>query len=171
MSPLIPAGSDCANAIIHAAEQAVQDRDEQSIVWETRQYTLFLEILMQVYIYYMKNYQSELPDDTDYAVIAAISFILSNITEELSAEDIAESSPLGKTSFFQKFKRMTGLSPNHFINRIRLQIAADRLHRTSKRVTDIAMESGFSSLRTFNTQFKHRYQLSPTEYRENRKER
>jgi AraC-like DNA-binding protein len=164
--PLISANSDCAKAIQRAAVRAVQEEEEQSIVWETKQFLLFLEILTHVYTYYVKHCQSELPGDSDYAVITAISFILSNITEELSAEEIAESSQLGKTWFYRKFKWMTGLSPNHFINRIRLQIAADRLHRTSKRVTDIAMESGFSSLRTFNTQFKHRYQMSPTDYRD-----
>lgn len=54
---------------------------------------------------------------------------------------------------------------NQYLNELRLGRAIDLLENTSETVTEIAWNSGFTSLRTFNRVFKDRFRLSPKEYR------
>ncbi|MFO0551083.1 MAG: AraC family transcriptional regulator [Polyangiaceae bacterium] len=48
---------------------------------------------------------------------------------------------------------------------VRLGVAARRLHSTTEPLTNIALETGFSSLQHFSTKFHEVYGVSPTAYR------
>ena len=43
--------------------------------------------------------------------------------------------------------------------------ACHRLENTSDSITNICLDSGFESQRTFNRVFKERYKISPSDYR------
>ena len=49
--------------------------------------------------------------------------------------------------------------------RQRLNYACHRLENTSDSITNICLDSGFESQRTFNRVFKERYKISPSDYR------
>ena len=49
--------------------------------------------------------------------------------------------------------------------RDRLNYACHRLENTSDSITNICLDSGFESQRTFNRVFKERYKISPSDYR------
>ena len=50
-------------------------------------------------------------------------------------------------------------------NDVRLNYACQRLENTSDSITNICLDSGFESQRTFNRVFKERYKISPSDYR------
>ena len=52
-----------------------------------------------------------------------------------------------------------------YLNDARLNYACHRLENTSDSITNICMDSGFESQRTFNRVFKERYKISPSDYR------
>ncbi len=79
-------------------------------------------------------------------------------------------SKLGKNTFFKKFKALTGLNPNPYINKLRLQLSVNDLIFTKKLIIDISEASGFPSLSTFNKQFKEHFGISPRQYRTQRLE-
>lgn len=54
---------------------------------------------------------------------------------------------------------------NQYVNDARLNYAVHCLENINDSITDICMDSGFESQRTFNRVFKERYHLSPSEYR------
>ena len=47
----------------------------------------------------------------------------------------------------------------------RLTIAENLLVLTDKQITDIALETGFTSAISFTVNFKNKYGISPSEYR------
>ncbi|MCD7869968.1 MAG: helix-turn-helix domain-containing protein, partial [Enterocloster clostridioformis] len=49
--------------------------------------------------------------------------------------------------------------------------ACRRLENTEDSITNICLDSGFDSQRTFNRVFKERFRVSPTEYRKSQKEK
>ena len=51
------------------------------------------------------------------------------------------------------------------MNDARLNYAVHCLENTNDSITDICMDSGFESQRTFNRVFKERHHLSPSEFR------
>ena len=54
---------------------------------------------------------------------------------------------------------------NTFLNETRLNYACNLLEYTDRPITEIAMDAGFSSLRTFNRFCLDRLRMSPRDYR------
>ena len=54
---------------------------------------------------------------------------------------------------------------NQYLNDARLNYACHRLENTNDSITNICLDSGFESQRTFNRVFKERYKISPSDYR------
>jgi AraC family transcriptional regulator of adaptative response / DNA-3-methyladenine glycosylase II len=63
-----------------------------------------------------------------------------------------------------------GVSPVEFWQTQRLLLAKQLLTDSSMSITDVAMASGFQSLRRFNALLKDRYRLTPTELRKRQRE-
>lgn len=75
---------------------------------------------------------------------------------------------LGRTSFYQKVKRLTGHSPGELTKRFRLDAAAKLLRESDIPVSDISIIVGFGSLSHFSRSFKAVYGIMPSGYREQR---
>src|SRR6202012_4732756 len=69
----------------------------------------------------------------------------------------------------QVFRDEFGVSPVEFWQTQRLLLAKQLLTDSTMSVTDVAMASGFRSLRRFNALLKERYRLTPTELRKQQK--
>jgi AraC family cel operon transcriptional repressor len=61
--------------------------------------------------------------------------------------------------------KYTGLTPSEIVNRFRIDYAAAQLCTTTKNITEIAEECGFSSLSYFFQRFRERFDISPRQYR------
>lgn len=62
-------------------------------------------------------------------------------------------------------KKYHGLTPNEYINQLRMEYAASELLLTTRRITDIAYDCGFASLSRFYLLFRKTHGLSPRRYR------
>lgn len=65
------------------------------------------------------------------------------------------------------FKNTVGISFNAYVNNYRLNHSCYLLKNSSYSALQCALESGFVSLRSFNRNFKERFGITPTEYRNN----
>lgn len=54
---------------------------------------------------------------------------------------------------------------NQYLNDVRINYACFRLENTADTITEIYLDSGFESQRTFNRVFKERFGITPGEYR------
>lgn len=63
------------------------------------------------------------------------------------------------------FNQYIGMSPKQYALYYQLMFAKQLLHTTQLSVTDIALASGFNSVRRFNDAFKQQLQLSPSQVR------
>ncbi|MBQ8836682.1 MAG: helix-turn-helix transcriptional regulator [Clostridia bacterium] len=63
------------------------------------------------------------------------------------------------------FKRNVGITFNEYVNHFRISKACELLSNTDNSVLQCAMECGYSSLRSFNRNFKDIVAVSPTEYK------
>ncbi len=90
-------------------------------------------------------------------------FMETNITNNWSLADYAKQIGMSLTSFKNMFSLVfRGSSPKSWINERRLRYADVQLHTTSKRLVDIALESGFSSQSYFTQLYKSKYRISPS---------
>lgn len=94
-----------------------------------------------------------------------MQIIKSDMTRKWNITELAKSFQMGKTSFNEKVKKITGYSPNSFILNIRIDEAKQMLIETKRSLTDIAYNCGFSSLQHFVFSFKQRTGFTPKVFR------
>ncbi|RYE44537.1 MAG: response regulator, partial [Sphingobacteriales bacterium] len=79
-------------------------------------------------------------------------------------DKVAESIGLGRTTFYKKFKSLTGSAPVEFVREMRLKRAKQLLDAGETNVSTVAYGVGFSSAKYFSTCFREMYKMSPKEY-------
>ncbi|MFT3738112.1 MAG: two-component regulator propeller domain-containing protein [Breznakibacter sp.] len=96
----------------------------------------------------------------------AIAFVRSNIeNEQLSVDELGKAVGLSRTTFFNKLKSLTGMSPVEFIRDGRLKHAARLIAIDKMLVKEACYSSGFSDLKYFGSCFKSKFGITPAEYR------
>lgn len=93
----------------------------------------------------------------------AVSYIRSNLTRELSLEELARLSHLSVSQFKQKFRAQVGMAPRHYVNYHKIQLAKKMLLKGTS-VTDTAMELGFGSSSYFTVVFRRYSACTPSEF-------
>jgi AraC-like DNA-binding protein len=73
---------------------------------------------------------------------------------------------IGKTQFVFYTKQVFNLTPMHYLNRCRLELAADLLKSQPHRsITEVALDCGFSTSQQFAKSFRYYYKCTPRIYR------
>lgn len=85
--------------------------------------------------------------------------------EDLDLDTLAESVGFSKYHFLRLFKQYTGTTLGEYTTLYRLKVAEKLLCDPNISITDVAAQSGFSSISTFNRIFKQYKKCSPSEYR------
>ena len=85
--------------------------------------------------------------------------------DEASLDDVARSVGLSRAHFYRMFRDQIGVTPNVYLNALRMEKAIDRLLLTSDTVAEIGYDLGFSSQASFTRFFTSNGVLPPSEYR------
>ena len=100
----------------------------------------------------------------------AIRYIIENATDEsLSLQQVLDHVRLSRATFARHFQLALGQSYTSFVQAIRLEKARNLLFFTDKQITEIAYEVGFSNLSHFNSLFKSRWGVAPSDLRKKHK--
>lgn len=91
------------------------------------------------------------------------------IDEDISLTKMAEDLGYSPFALSRVFSRTFHTNFNGYLNDLRLNLAVNLLENSEETITGLAMEAGFTSMRTFNRVFGERYRMSPREYRKRRK--
>lgn len=83
-----------------------------------------------------------------------LDYIENNYTREITLGDAAGQAGLSVFHFSRLFKDMSGMNFKTFLNNVRISRAESLLKDSDLPVIDVAFESGFNSIRTFNRVFK-----------------
>ncbi len=92
-------------------------------------------------------------------------YVQNNFTKDISLKTLAKEQGYNYTYLSSFFNNTFKQNFASYVNQFRLQYASHLLETTGKDITEIASESGFSTIRNFNTAFKKKYSLTPSEYR------
>lgn len=92
-------------------------------------------------------------------------YIRLHCSEDLCLDDIAALAGFSKYHFSRLFKQFTGISFYKYLNQKRIALAEDLLSDANNSITDVAINSGFSSMSSFIRMFKLFKNCTPTEFR------
>jgi len=98
-------------------------------------------------------------------IYQTVSYISANFKKKLSLEEMAKDLGVSKYVLSRLFSKTFHRNFNQYLNDARLNYACHCLENTSGSITNICLDSGFESQRTFNRVFKERYKISPSDYR------
>ncbi len=73
---------------------------------------------------------------------------------------------LSLRTLHRQLKQQTGLTPQRYLNRLRLMKARHLLRHSEASVTDIAYRCGFSDSNHFSTLFRREFNWSPRDIRQ-----
>jgi signal transduction histidine kinase/ligand-binding sensor domain-containing protein/DNA-binding response OmpR family regulator len=97
------------------------------------------------------------------SVVEAIELNMDN--SDFTVEDLGHAVGMSRSSFFNKVKGLTGLSPVEFIRDIRLKRAAQLLTTGELLIKEVAYMTGFTDSRYFGECFKNKYGMTPAEFK------
>ena len=117
-------------------------------------------VLMRIYAL---NPRSRVAQDP--RVCEAVDFIGEHFARRLTVEDIAAAVHLSVSHLSTLFTAAMGAAPSAYIERIRLERAAEMLRFGAAGVAEIAEASGYSDPEYFSRRFRIQYGQTPREYR------
>ena len=98
-----------------------------------------------------------------FADLAA--WIQGHLSQDLSAEALAERVCLSLRHFTRRFKDVFDTTPANFVEDLRLREARERLTLPDQTIEGVADSVGFKSADAFRRAFERRYGLQPSSYR------
>ena len=98
-------------------------------------------------------------------VTQTVSYISQNFKESITLPGVAKTLGVSKYALSRVFSGVFHTNFNQYLNNTRLDYAVALLEYTQESITEVCMNSGFESQRTFNRVFREQYKLSPREYR------
>lgn len=107
---------------------------------------------------------SEQRSDNKDLLEKIFSFIEENFSRECNLSELAKHIGYDYSYLSRYFKNKVGLSFNTYVNMYRLNNACYLIKNTNDSILNCALESGFTSLRSFNRNFKKQFGVTPTEY-------
>lgn len=96
-----------------------------------------------------------------------VHYIASHLNEEYNLDKLADISCFSRFHFHRIFTAITGETPNDFLKRVRLDVAANMLvNLNNLSIAEVAYSVGFSSQSSFARAFKERFGLSAGQWKE-----
>ena len=98
-------------------------------------------------------------------VYQIVEYVAKNFREEISLDKVARDLCMSKYVLSRMFAKTFHCNYKRYVNGIRLNYATAMLENTNESITNICLDCGFESLRTFHRVFKEVYKMTPREYR------
>lgn len=155
--------------------QIVKEYDEESPFCEASIYSLLIEIYVAIGrnsrllggFGKAEDNKKRSARQKEYleVIMRVCHYINQHFQESLTLESIAVISGFSKYHFTRIFKEYMDMTFYEYLNSRRIKRAEELLFSTELNITDVAMNSGFSSLSAFNRTFKSLNGCSPSEFR------
>ncbi|WP_432735361.1 GlxA family transcriptional regulator [Maridesulfovibrio sp. FT414] len=115
--------------------------------------------------YFMFDQLDSVPGFADRSITAVQKWMQDNYRQGAAVEQLADLAGLGVRTFLRRFKRATGMTPNSYLQQLRIEAARHLLEVSSESVDEITELVGYENVSSFRRLFKSRTGLSPREYR------
>lgn len=102
----------------------------------------------------------------DKAILTAQEWLESHYRKDISMDKLAEQVGLGSRTFKRRFKLATGENPINYLQRIRVELAKEKLEKTNDTINKIIWSIGYEDVSSFRQLFKRFTGLTPKDYRQ-----
>ena len=130
----------------------------------------YVQILLAKCIPLLKLTERSMQGSGDI-VEQSVAYVSAHFREPLSLSGMALEIGVSRYVLSRVFSGVFHTNFNRYVNEIRLSYACDLLEYTKRSITEIYLDAGFESQRTFNRVFREVYRVTPREYRIRQREK
>ena len=123
-------------------------------------------LFMQLLVLLRRSSLVEGLENNDARLNQLMAWLEDHFTEDVCWETLADDFSLSLRTLHRQLKQHTGLTPQRYLNRLRLIKARHLLRHTDESVTDIAYCCGFGDSNHFSTLFRREFSWSPRDIRQ-----
>jgi AraC-like DNA-binding protein len=87
------------------------------------------------------------------------------LSENITVAELAQIAHFNPSYFIRFFKKNTGISPIHYLNRTRLEKAKELLSYSDLNVSEVSEKIGYNDIFHFSKSFKNYTGFSPSEFK------
>lgn len=104
-----------------------------------------------------------------YSISGALEYISKHYMEEIRMETIASCCNLSETHFRRLFVEYMNMTPVEYVNLTRIQQACELMKKSNCSMEELAEKVGYTTISTFNRNFRKIIGTSPYQYKKNQK--
>lgn len=101
----------------------------------------------------------------DFRVRKSIRILSEQVGGDIALDEVARDAGLSRPHFYKLFRQQVGVTPNIYLNTLRMEKAVELLTQSERSVTDVGFDLGFSSQSVFTRFFMANVGMAPTDYR------
>ncbi|BBS14423.1 HTH-type transcriptional activator RhaS [Klebsiella aerogenes] len=125
-------------------------------------------LFMQLLVLLHSNSLAEGVGNHEARLNQLMAWLEDHFAEEICWEEVAAQFSLSLRTLHRQLKLQTGLTPQRYLNRVRLMKARHLLRHSDDSVTEIAYRCGFGDSNHFSTLFRREFDWSPRDIRQGR---
>ncbi|KUF09406.1 hypothetical protein AVJ23_17315 [Pseudoponticoccus marisrubri] len=153
--------------LVFGTAQAMLDTDREDLLIEDRLCALTQGAYDQSWQWTPRGTEftgPELPR-RDFRIRKALRVMQQRVGEAIGLDKVACEVGLSRPHFYKLFRAQIGLTPNLYLNALRMERAIDMLATSQEAVADIGFDLGFSSQASFSRFFISNGVVPPSAYR------
>jgi AraC-like DNA-binding protein len=104
----------------------------------------------------------------DRHVARALALLHHDITRSWTVDELGREAGLSRSALTERFSRLIGVAPMHYLANWRMQVAAQELRNTSAPLARVANTVGYESEAAFSRAFKKVFGTAPAAWRRSR---
>jgi AraC-like DNA-binding protein len=98
-------------------------------------------------------------------VAKALALLHGDLTRRWTVDDLGREIGLSRSALADRFIRLIGVPPMHYLTSWRMQVAAQKLRNSSSSLAQIAEMIGYESEAAFSRAFKKEFGTAPATWR------
>jgi len=160
-----PAADWIRSTLQYAANEVADGQTGSTAVLSKLSELLFVEAV--------QHYVRSIPDGQtgwlaglrDPAVSRSLALMHADIARAWSVEELAREAGLSRSGLAERFTRVIGVAPMHYLADWRLQVAGQKLRDSSDPLVRVAEQVGYESEAAFSRAFKKKFGAAPATWR------
>lgn len=142
---------------------AIRNLYKEEMVNEILQQS-FVQIILARSIDCYHLMERRVTESTD-VIYQTVCYIAQHFREQITLDQMSRDLGIGKYVLSRVFSSTFHKNFNQYVNEQRLNYVCSLLEESDSSITDIYLDAGFQSQRTFNRAFQDTYKMTPREYR------
>lgn len=135
--------------------------------------TVLAKLSELLFVEAVRRYADTLPEGQtgwlaglrDRYVARALALLHGDITRSWTVDDLGRKVGLSRSALAERFTRLIGMAPMHYLTNWRMQVAAQELRNTGASLANIANTVGYESEAAFSRAFKKTFGTAPATWR------